>query len=287
MMSKKLFFLSSVFVFIWSSGFIVGRLIVGSISPNIFLGLRFFLTAILFSFIAFFLKKSYPKYKEVPKHIIIGILCNSVYLGGSYWSINNGMPAGIMSLLGGLQPLLTLIFASLFFGENFRFKYIFCIIVGIVGVYLSLPISTSKEYGIFVIFISILSIISITIGLLFQKHYTQSSDLIPSLAIQNLSGAFFSCILSIVLKENHIEINFNFLFSLFWAVFVLSGLGIYLLMSLAQHNSSVKTTSLILLCPPLAAIQAKFLFNETLSLMQIFGFILALFGVALLQRIKI
>lgn len=286
MAGRNSFFLSGIFVFIWSSGFIVGRLIVGSVSPNIFLRLRFFFTAILFACVAHVLKKSYPTRKEIPKHILIGILCNGIYLGGGYWAINHGMPAGIMALLGGLQPLLTLILASVFFGEDFKFKYLFCIIIGLIGVYLSLPKAANQAYDTSVLVISVLSIASITIGLLFQKHHAKSSDLMPSLAIQNLASAVFSCILVMLLKENHLVVNFNFLFSLFWAVFVLSGLGIYLLMSLTQNNNSVKTTALILLCPPLAAIQAKILFNEHLSLLQVCGFAIALLGVALLQRIK-
>lgn len=286
MSSKNLFLTSGIFVFIWSSGFIVGRLIVGSVSPNIFLGIRFFCTAILFAFIAYILKKTYPKYTEIPKHIIIGILCNGIYLGGSYWAINNGMPAGIMALLGGLQPLFTLIFASLFFAEPFRINYTFCITLGLLGIYLSLPLSINNNYNFLVILISILSIISITLGLLFQKHYTQSSELIPSLVIQNISGAFISLLLVIFLQEKTVILGFNFWFSLFWAVIVLSGLGIYLLMKLAQNNNAVKVTSLMLLCPPLAAIQANLLFKEQLTLLQICGFFLALLGVALCQKVK-
>lgn len=286
MSNKKLIFLSSLFVLIWSSGFIVGRMIVGSISPNIFLAIRFSCTAILFLVIALFLKKEYPKIKEVPKHVIVGFLCNGIYLGGSYWAINNGMPAGIMALLGGLQPLITLIIASVFFGESFKIDYIWGIVIGLFGVYLALPISSNQNYNFLVFLISVLSIFSITIGLLFQKYYIKNLELITSLVIQNIAGALMSLILVIILKETSFKINFDFLFSLFWAVFILSGMGVYLLMYLTKNNNAVKTTSLMLLCPPLAALQANLLFNEQLSLLQILGFVIALFGVALCQKVK-
>ncbi|MFB6348594.1 DMT family transporter [Moraxella sp. ZJ142] len=289
MSDKKLIVLFVVFVLIWSSGFIVGRMIVGSVSPNIFLAIRFFGTAVLFFSIALLLKKQYPKFSEIPKHMVVGFLCNGIYLGGSYWAINHGMPAGIMALLGGLQPLITLVFGSVLFGERFKIDYIWGIIVGLFGVYLALPSShqsPNQSYDFLVFLISVLSIVCITVGLLFQKYYIKSSELITSLVIQNLSGALMSVILATVLKESTFYVNFDFLFSLFWAVFVLSGVGVYLLMYLTKNHNAVKTTSLMLLCPPLAAIQANLLFDERLSLLQILGFAIALFGVALCQKVK-
>lgn len=286
MNDKKLIVLFGLFVLIWSSGFIVGRMIVGSVSPNIFLTIRFSCTAILFFIIAFLLKKEYPKLQEMPKHMLVGFLCSGVYLGGSYWAISHGMPAGIMALLGGLQPLITLIAASVFFGKRFKTDYIWGIIIGLFGVYLALPPSSNQDYDFWVFLISLLSIVSITVGLLFQKHYIKSSELTTSLVIQNIAGAFMSLLLVLALKETTVQINFDFLFSVFWAVFILSGAGVYLLMYLTKHNHAVKTTSLMLLCPPLAVIQANILFGEQLSWLQIFGFALALSGVALCQKVK-
>lgn len=288
MTSKALFAISTLFVLIWSSGFIVGRMIVGVVSPNIFLGMRFLFASILFVGLAYFYKKSYPKLGDIGKHILVGILCNGLYLGSSYWAISHGMPAGIMALLGGLQPLLTLIIVSLAFGERFSIHALIGIIIGLFGVYLALPLSLdNSSYTPFVIIISVLSILSITLGVIVQKYYIKGSLLLPSLAIQNIAGSVTAFILAWVLKENTVTLQFELYFSLFWAVFVLSGAGIYLLFYLTQNSSSVKTTSLMLLCPPLAGIQAKLLFDENLTVVQMLGFVIALGGVALCQRAKL
>ena len=39
--------------------------------------------------------------------MIAGMLMHGVYLGGVFWAIHNGMPAGLSALIVGLQPLIT------------------------------------------------------------------------------------------------------------------------------------------------------------------------------------
>jgi drug/metabolite transporter (DMT)-like permease len=48
-----------------------------------------------------------------------------------------------------------------------------------------------------------------------------------------------------------------------------------------RHGEATKVTALILLAPPLAAVQAYLFFRETLSPVQFLGFALALGGVLL------
>jgi drug/metabolite transporter (DMT)-like permease len=66
-----------------------------------------------------------------------------------------------------------------------------------------------------------------------------------------------------------------------WAVIVPSVIGVSLLMWMLRHGEATKVTALILLAPPLAAIQAYFFFHETLMPLQFIGFAMALGGVLL------
>lgn len=60
-----------------------------------------------------------------------------------------------------------------------------------------------------------------------------------------------------------------------------SVIGTTLLMWMMRHGEATKVTALLLLVPPLAAIQAYLFFHETLSALQLVGFVLALAGVLL------
>ncbi|WP_274572347.1 DMT family transporter [Neisseria leonii] len=272
--------LSALFVLIWSSGFIVGRLIVGTVSPNIFLGIRFALSAVMFGVLASVLRQTYPPVRAWGRHFMVGLLSNGLYLGGSYWAIGEGLPAALMALLGGLQPLLTLVIGVLLLGERTDGRALAGIIVGLGGLYLAVSPSlglTGVSFG--VLAVAFLSVLGITAGLLLQKHWLGKADLLPSLALQNAAGAATAVILARLLGENLLIVNFTFTLGVFWAVCILSGLGLYLFIRLMQGSGSVQTAALVLLAPPLAAVQAWLLFGETLTIVQMAGFVLALVGV--------
>jgi drug/metabolite transporter (DMT)-like permease len=65
-----------------------------------------------------------------------------------------------------------------------------------------------------------------------------------------------------------------------------SVIGTTLLMWMMRHGEATKVTALLLLAPPLAALQAYILFGETLSPVQFVGFTLALLGVLLARSAR-
>jgi drug/metabolite transporter (DMT)-like permease len=71
-----------------------------------------------------------------------------------------------------------------------------------------------------------------------------------------------------------------------WAVIVSSALAQGLLMWMMRHGEATYVTTLMLLVPPVAALLAYALFHETLSWLQLLGFVLALGGVVLARRAK-
>ena len=62
--------------------------------------------------------------------------------------------------------------------------------------------------------------------------------------------------------------------------------GTTLLMWMMRHGEATKVTALVLLAPPLAAVQAYIFFGETLSPVQFVGFALALVGVLLARSAR-
>src|SRR5690348_13722017 len=98
---------SVVFVWIWSTGFLVGRAIVPVAGPSLFLTARFLLAGAVFLVIALVARVPWPSLRELPRHLAVGGLLNGVYLVGGYWAVAQGLSPAIMALLGALQPLFT------------------------------------------------------------------------------------------------------------------------------------------------------------------------------------
>jgi len=277
-----------IFVLIWSTGFIVGRLIVDSASPNIFLALRFFFSFLLFALIALVLRRKFPPVSEWHKHALAGVFINGIYLGGSYWAISQGFPAALMALLGALQPVFTMVIGVAFMRENVRFIQVAGILVGLAGVAMvlfpTIGLPGTQSYTFVVPLIALVSVLSITWGTIMQKMSIAKSELLPSLAIQNASATVTAIALALLLGESRLLPNAEFLLALSWAVLILSGLGTYLLVLLVRAGSATKTTSLMLLAPPLAALEAWLLFGDKLIPLQMLGFGLALLGVGLCRK---
>ncbi|MEX2365499.1 MAG: EamA family transporter, partial [Pseudohongiellaceae bacterium] len=73
----------------------------------------------------------------------------------------------------------------------------------------------------------------------------------------------------------------TFTFALLWLIFGLSIAAILLLMTLIRRGAASRVASLFYLVPPVTAIEAWILFNESLGLIALAGIAVAVAGVAL------
>ena len=97
-----------IFILLWSSAFITTKPIIDNSDPFSALAFRFFLVAIGFYLFSLYLKQSkIINKKNLIESLLSGILFHGFYLGGVFYSISIGMPAGIAALIVTLQPVLT------------------------------------------------------------------------------------------------------------------------------------------------------------------------------------
>ena len=75
-----------------------------------------------------------------------------------------------------------------------------------------------------------------------------------------------------------------FLFALGWSVLVLSVGAITLLYWLLRHGAAANVARLFYLVPPVTALEAYFLFGETLDALALAGMVLICVGVVLARR---
>ncbi|MFW2401343.1 EamA family transporter, partial [Burkholderia pseudomallei] len=109
---------AAAFVALWSTGFIVARAIKPYADPNLYLLARFCGTALLYAGIALAARAPWPAPREWGRHLLAGALLQGFYLSASYWAVAHGLSAGVMALLGALQPLATAALAAPLFGER-------------------------------------------------------------------------------------------------------------------------------------------------------------------------
>jgi drug/metabolite transporter (DMT)-like permease len=110
-----------LFVVLWSTGFLGARMGLPHAEPLTFLGIRYVIVVMLMLLIALATRAPWPKTPMQWFHIgVSGVLVHALYLGGVFVGISKGLPAGVASLVVGVQPLLTAVGAGLWLGESVR-----------------------------------------------------------------------------------------------------------------------------------------------------------------------
>lgn len=241
--------------------------------PGTFLFLRFALAFALLAVISMLVQARWPARRDAMMSVLVGVLVHGIYLGGVFWAIRHGMPAGVAAIVVGLQPLLTALLAGWWLGENIATRHRVGVALGLVGVVLVLaPRLDIAGSGITAVTVAaaLLATVAITVGTVIQKRFATASDLRSGTALQYL-GALLPVGLLMMFETRTIEWTGQLIFSLAWLVVVLSLAAVFLLMWLIQQGSVAKVSTLFFLVPSVASVIAWLLFGETLNPLQLAG----------------
>lgn len=272
-----------LFVGVWSTGFMVPRAIQDHADPVLFLVLRFSSTAVLFGLIAFAARDRWPAARELPVQLAAGVL-QGIYLAGSYWAISKGLGAGLMTLIGGFQPLVTGLLAVAVLKEQVTSRTWWGLALGLIGIGFLVGPAEGQTVEPFMVLVAFGAVLALTLATLLQKAVAPDSPLRPRFAIQNLAATVFVVSLLPLIGEVRWDGASVLWLGLVWSVAVMSGCGTLLLFWMVRRGAATKASSLLILAPPLAAGEAFLLFGETLSLIQVAGFAIAISGVLLARR---
>ncbi|GLV26006.1 DMT family transporter [Sphingobium sp. Cam5-1] len=276
---------SLLFVLIWSTGFIVARGTVPYGAPELILSVRMTLTALLLGFVAWRAGQRLPRGKRLMLHLAAGAMLHGVYLTVSWWAVYNGMPAGIMSLLGALQPLMVAVAGAFLLGDRLLARGWAGLAIAIAGVVcVLLPTIEKSGAGAVPILPAIaglLAVIAMAAGTLVQRGSMAGDGIWISGAVQNAGGAIVPIAAALITGEARWDGAPILWLGLAWSVLGLSAGGLSLLVWLVRTQGPTRMSMLLLLVPPLAAVEAWLLFGEKLVPVQLAGFALALTGVLL------
>lgn len=275
-----------LFVCLWATGFVGARLGMPYAEPGTFLALRFAAACALLAGFSFLMGARWPGRADAVHAITIGVLLHGVYLGGIFWAVDRGMPAGVAAVIVGLQPLLTAILAGLFLGETITPRHWIGIAFGIAGVCLViLPGLDLTASGITwqTVGVTVLAMVCVTLGTLYQKGVGGRMDIRTSTALQYVGAFIPVALLSAFFETREMNWTVELIIAMLWSILILSVGAIFLLMWLIRNGSVSKLSAMFFLVPAVAALMTYALFDETLTLMQLSGMGLCAFAVALVS----
>ena len=258
--------------------------------PFVFLTIRYASAAIILFLLAKALREPLRISREqVKQSVKVGIFLQVIYIGGVFYAISLGLPAGVTAVVVSLQPILVSVLAVKFLNEDLGLMKILGLLLGLAGVlFLMLPRIFQGEFKLefpaIGIISSVLALLGTTTGYLLQKKGGGEIPFLPGTAVQFITATILFAILGILFEDWNIEINLQFVLALAWIVLALSIGSIFLLFYLLKHDSASSVSSLYYLVPPLTALQAFLIFDETIAGVGLFGMVLAAIGTVLVTR---
>ena len=277
----------AIFVLLWSTGFTGIRYGIPYAPPFTFIAIRMAIASVLLALISLAITRHFRYDRAtIGKSVLVGLTIHGAYLGGCFYGVKQGMPAGITALICSLQPVLVSIFSSVFFGEKLSLRKWLGLGLGLAG--LVMVIAPKLEgsgdqvlpiAGVIAVFIALLGGTS---GTLLQKKFGSGVEVLSGTSWQSVATGILMGSLALIFEDDQsIAWNASFIFSLTWLIVALSIGAILILYFLLARSSASSVSSLYYLVPAVTAVEAYFLFGEKIGLVTAIGTLVTIAGVAL------
>jgi drug/metabolite transporter (DMT)-like permease len=274
----------AIFVVLWSTGFIATKYVLDSAEPLSYLTIRMAVVVAMMTIIVAVAKPPWPDRAGIFHSVVAGILVHGFYLGGTAVAIAHTIPAGLSALIPGLQPILTSTLANRWLGERVAAVQWTGLVLGLAGVVLILhdrPMSGEAGWGWLA---SGVSLVSITLGTLYQRRYCNKIDWRAGNLVQYIAVMIFFAIGAGLFEEREVHWTREFVLSVAWLAVMLSIGSIGLLYWLIRRSAATSVASLFYLVPAVTALMAYVLFGERLDAVAIIGMIACAAAVFLVNR---
>jgi len=273
-----------VFVLLWSTGFIGTKYVLSGAEPLTYLTIRMVLVVILMAGIVAIWRPRWPTLAGIGHSAVAAILVHGFYLGGTAIAIAHSVPVGLSALIPGLQPILTSTIANRWLGERVSWLQWIGLLLGLAGVVLILhgrEMTGEVGWGWFA---SGVSLVSITLGALYQKRFCSNIDWRSGNLVQYVTVAIFFGLGSFMFETGTVQWSSEFVLAVIWLAVVLSIGSISVLYWLIRHHGATQVASFFYLVPAVTAVMAFVLFGEKLDALSIFGMAACAIAVIIVNR---
>lgn len=273
---------------VWSSGYISGPAAVHAAAPFSVLAWRFVIAALLAAGLALVLRRPTRMDRTTLRRVaLVGLVMNAVQFGLMYVAFDLGLGATLASLFHALSPVLTALLAAALLGERVSPVQVIGFVVGVVGVLLVLGADLGHAGGPVAVLVGGLSMLTLSLGTLGQRWIGSRPDLLWSAAVQFAVSAPPLLVLGWLTEGAWpVTDGRQALVAVLYLAVVNSIVGLMLLALLVLRGGSGAAASLFFLSPPVTAVLAWVVLDETLSITQLVGLVVAVVGVGAATRTR-
>ena len=269
-----------MFVLLWSTGFVGAKYGLPDADPFVFLAVRLTIAAAVLGVAALAARNRLSR-GQVGRVAVSGLLLHATYLGGVFYAISRGTPAGVSSVVVSLQPVLVAVLAGRLLGERLAGRQWAGVVVGVVGVTLVLAPDLGGSVPTSGLVSCLVALAGGTAGTLWQKRHGDGIPLLAGTCVQYAAAATVLAVLSLTFERPTIHWTARLDAALAYLVLALSIGAVLLLLALLRRGSAASVSTLLYLVPPATAVESFLLFDERLGALSVAGIAVAALGVAL------
>lgn len=241
------------------SSFAIGKIGLLYSSPILLVALRFTIAGMMMAIIVYFANRPHPQtIRTWLKIIIIGGFQTAGVMGCIFISLQT-ITAGESSILTFMNPLLVIIFATLFLKASYKKLQWLGVMLGFIGVFITFGAHLTIQSGTILGF---LSAVSWAIATLLIKAWGKQIDVWVLTAYQMLFGGLILLASSPFLEQPFFLINRSSMLILLWLAIMASIVQFTVWFYLLHTGDPGKTSAFLFLAPFFGVLSGWFLLGE-------------------------
>ncbi|MBU8878515.1 DMT family transporter [Bacillus sp. FJAT-29790] len=242
------------------SSFALGKIGLVYVSPLLLVGLRFTIAGVLMAFI--FIKKPLPKsWADWGRIFLVGLFQTAGVMGCIFVSLRT-ITAGESSILTFSNPLLVVILGTIFLGAKYGIFHWAGVIIGFIGVFITLGFHLQLEQGTI---LGLGAALSWAIATLLIKKWGSRFNIWVLTAYQMLFGGLLLLLMAVTIETPKLTINGTSVFIILWLAIMASIIQFMIWFYLLNEGDPGKTSAFLFLAPFFGVLSGWLLLGEVLK----------------------
>lgn len=265
-----------LFILLWSSGYVAGKLALPHAGPLTLLTLRFGLAAVVLLTVAVATGAPWPHRARGWMHLaVVGLLMQTLHFSGIYFALRWGLSAGVAGLLVGLMPLATALGAHVWLGERLGVRQGLALLGGLAGVALVVA-ERPLQGGAWASYaVAAAGLLGLVAGTLYQKRFCAHMDLRSGAGVQMAVSAGAVALLAGPSEHFAIDWGVEIIGAWLWLALVNSIGAFSLMFVMIRRGQAAQVARLFFLIPGVSALMGFVLLGERLTPLALAGFALS------------
>ena len=269
--------LSVLFVPIYASGFLAGKIATAHMAVPTVLLWRFLIALAVVLVAVVVMRPAMPRGRAWVHLVVTALLLQVGQFSFVYTGLAEGVPAGVSSLILGMAPLLVGLLTPLVLATRLGAAPVVGLLIGACGVYIVLSDQLGGSLGSAVV-LPVLGMLSMAAGTLYQKRFNDDTPVATSVAVQMAASLVVTVAAMPFLGVGWLPTDAAGWWVSLWLGVVNSAGAFALMFLLLQWRSTVHVSALLNLVPATVALAAVPIVGEPLTVNAVIGLAVALVG---------